>query len=268
LWPFVLRIFGGGGFLSLPPARERPSAKLELPSKIKPALKRGPRGLVLVHEDKDLLVVEKPAGLLTIGSEHDKTRTVHFLLNDYVCKGDPKSRHRVYVVHRLDQETSGLLLFAKSEKAKNFLQQHWEQVDKYYLALLHGQLAVKEGLISSYLVENAAHRVYSTKDPVLGKLARLTYQVKQEGGRTSLVKIHLLTGRKHQIRVQFADLGHPLVGDKKYANGTDGAKRLALHACSLSFIHPHHGRKMLFESGLPEDFRRMLGSGPEMKDVL
>ncbi|MFH1019315.1 MAG: RluA family pseudouridine synthase [Pseudomonadota bacterium] len=225
----------------------------------RPAKKRQPRGLPILHEDQDILVVEKPAGLLTIGTDREKSRTAHYLLNDYVRKGDPKSRHRVYVVHRLDKDTSGLLLFAKSEQAKQYLQEHWEDTDKHYLAIVHGRLTPKEGTITSYLAENAAQKVYSTPDPAKGKLSHTAYKVLRESKGLSLVDIHLLTGRKHQIRVHFAEKGHPVAGDKKYGNTPLVCRRLALHARSLSFIHPHSGKEMRFEIGMPEEFARLLG---------
>ncbi|MDZ4184949.1 MAG: RluA family pseudouridine synthase [Desulfuromonadales bacterium] len=224
-----------------------------------PGKKHQPGGMIILHEDKEIIVVVKPAGLLTIGTDRDKTRTAHYLLNDYVRKGDPKSRNRVYVVHRLDQDTSGILLFAKSEAAKIFLQENWEKTEKYYLAIVHGRLIPPEGTISSFLTENAAQRVYSTPDPAQGKLATTEYKVLQ-GSRKgfSLVEIHLLTGRKHQIRVHFAERGHPVVGDKKYNNNAPVANRLALHARSLAFTHPFNGRRMIFDTGMPEDFVRLL----------
>lgn len=231
-----------------------------------PKKKRGPRGLTLLHEDKDIIVVVKSAGLLTVGTDRDKSRTVHYLLNDYVRKGDAKSRNRVYVVHRLDQDTSGILLFAKSETAKKFLQDNWEQTDKHYLAIVHGHLASKEGIITTSLVENAAQRVYSTPDANKGKLSRTAYKVTQETKRFSLVEIHLLTGRKHQIRVHFAEQGHPVAGDKKYGDGQLVSKRLALHARSISFIHPFHKRKMIFDTGMPEDFVRLLARQQRISD--
>ena len=221
--------------------------------------KRQPKGLTILHEDKDILVVEKPAGLLTIGTERNKSRTVHYLLNDYVRKGNPKSRNRVYVVHRLDQDTSGILLFAKSEPAKKFLQEHWEQTDKYYLAIVQGQLTPEEGMISTYLAENTAHKVYSTADTTKGKLSRTAYKVVKKTKALSLVEIHLLTGRKHQIRVHFAEKGHPVVGDSKYGRGKIGSKRLALHARSIIFTHPFSGKQMTFDTGMPGDFVRLLG---------
>lgn len=225
----------------------------------RPAKKHQPGGMTILHEDKEIIVVVKPAGLLTVGTERDKTRTAHYLLNDYVRKGDPKSRNRVYVVHRLDQDTSGILLFAKSEAAKIFLQENWENTEKYYLAIVHGRLTPKEGVISSYLSENAAQRVYSTPDSAKGKLAHTEYKVLQESRKGfSLVEIHLLTGRKHQIRVHFAEKGHPLVGDRKYNNNAPMANRLALHARSLAFTHPFNGRLLTFDTGMPEDFVRLL----------
>ena len=214
--------------------------------------------MTILHEDKELLVVVKPSGLLSIGTDREKSRTAHYLLNDYVRKGDPKSRNRVYVVHRLDQDTSGILLFAKSEKAKKFLQENWKKTDKHYLAIVHGHLTPKEGLISTYLVENAAQMVYSTLDPAKGKLSHTEYNVLKETKGFSLVDIHLLTGRKHQIRVHFAEKGHPVAGDRKYGNRDLVSKRLALHARSISFIHPFNGRQMTFDTGMTEDFVRLL----------
>lgn len=225
----------------------------------RPPKKHQPRGLPILYEDRDVLVVEKPSGLLTIGTDRDKTRTAHYLLNDYVRKGDPKSRNRVYVVHRLDQETSGLLVFAKSEAAKQFLQEHWDQTDKHYLAIVHGRLQPKEGTFSSYLAENAAQRVYSTPDAARGKLSHTEYKVLKESKGLSLVAIHLLTGRKHQIRVHFSEKGYPVAGDRKYGDGELISKRLALHAQSIAFIHPFSKKPMFFETRMPEDFVRLIG---------
>ena len=223
----------------------------------RPPKKHQPRGLPILHEDKDVIVVVKPAGLLTIGTDREKSRTAHYLLNDYVRKGNPKSRNRVYVVHRLDKDTSGVLIFAKSEQAKKFLQENWENTEKHYLAIVHGRLMDKEGTISSYLVENKAQRVYSTRDAAKGKLSHTAYKVSKESKRFSLVDIHLLTGRKHQIRVHFAEKGHPVAGDRKYENKDIGSKRLALHARSISFTHPFTHKLMTFDTGMPEDFIRL-----------
>ena len=215
-------------------------------------------GLRILYLDRELLVVDKPSGLLTVGTDRDKARTAHYLLNDYVRKGNPKSRERVYVVHRLDRETSGLLVFARSEAAKDFLQRHWEEAEKTYYAIVHGAVMPKEGTIRSHLVESSAMRVYSTPDAAAGREAITDYRVLRTARGMSLLEIGLRTGRKHQIRVHLADLGHPLVGDDRYGR-PDRAARLALHACALSFPHPSGGERLTFTSAMPVQLEHLLG---------
>jgi len=218
-----------------------------------------PKGLSILYEDKEVVVVEKPCGLLTIGTEREKTRTAHSILNEYVRKGDPRSRNRIYIVHRLDRETSGILVFAKSEAAKTFLQEDWPATDKQYLTIVSGTLEPKEGTISSYLAENSAHSVYSTTDQAAGKLSQTEYRVLKEVKGFSLVHIHLLTGRKHQIRVHLSEADHPVVGDKKYGKGADSYGTLALHARSLAFTHPVSRKRLTFATGIPDFFTRLVG---------
>jgi tRNA pseudouridine32 synthase/23S rRNA pseudouridine746 synthase/23S rRNA pseudouridine1911/1915/1917 synthase len=218
-----------------------------------------PKGLPVIYEDRDIIVVEKPCGLLSIGTDRDKSRTVHTILNEYVRKGNPHSRNRVYIVHRLDRETSGILILAKSEAAKTFLQGHWQETDKRYLTVVHGSLTPKKGKISSYLAENSAFTVYSTPDPALGKLSHTEFAVLKETRGFSLLEIHLLTGRKHQIRVHLSEKGHPVVGDRKYGKGNDAHATLALHARSISFTHPVSGKRLTFETGIPDFFTRLVG---------
>lgn len=234
-----------------------------------PPTKHHPKGLTILYEDRDVIVVEKPCGLLTIGTDRDKSRTVHTILNEYVRKGDPRSRNRVYIVHRLDRDTSGILILAKSEAAKMYLQEHWQDTDKRYLTVVHGTFAVKAGTISSCLAENSAYKVYSTPDPALGKLSHTEYAVIKEAKGFSLLEIHLLTGRKHQIRVHLSEKGHPVVGDRKYGKGNEAHGNLALHARSLSFTHPVSGRRLTFETRIPDYFTRLVGSieGPEASPV-
>ncbi len=222
------------------------------------AKKHQPKGLAILYEDDDLLVVDKPAGLLTMGTERDKSRTAHAILNEYVRKGQPKSRNRVYIVHRLDRDTSGLLIFAKNEAAKLVLQEQWETTEKHYLAVVRGVLTAKEGVISSYLVENSAFKVYSTPDSAKGKLSHTAYRVLKETKGLALLDIHLLTGRKHQIRVHLSERGHPVVGDQKYGKG-DQYQTLALHARSISFKHPVSGQTLSFTTGIPDYFTRLVG---------
>ena len=225
-----------------------------------PKTKHHPKGVTLLYEDADLLVVDKPCGLLTMGTERDKSRTVHSILNDYVRKGNPKSRNRVYIVHRLDRDTSGILLFAKSEQTKLFLQSDWDNTTKTYLTVVSGHLAAPQGTISSYLTENAALMVYSTPDPAKGKLSHTAYTLVKESKGLSLLQIRLLTGRKHQIRVHFAEKGHPVVGDRKYGKGASSYPNLALHACSISFTHPTSGAQLHFATRIPDLFTRLVGT--------
>jgi tRNA pseudouridine32 synthase/23S rRNA pseudouridine746 synthase/23S rRNA pseudouridine1911/1915/1917 synthase len=224
--------------------------------------KRGrhqPKGLIVLHEDRDVVVVDKAPGLLTMGTDREKVETAYYRLTDYVRKGNPKSRERVYIVHRLDREVSGILVFARSLAAKNALQDHWAGVQKHYLALVHGVPPQAEGTFSSYLVENGVHSVHSTTDPKRGRLSHTAYKVLGHSQGISLLDIHLLTGRKHQIRVHLAEHKLPIVGDKKYGEKST-ARRLALHAKSLAFDHPHSCKPCFFETRMPHLFSRILVS--------
>jgi RluA family pseudouridine synthase len=218
-----------------------------------------PKGLTVLYEDQDVIVIVKPVGLKTIGTDRDKTRTAHAILNDYVRKGNAKSRDRAYVVHRLDRDTSGILIFAKSEAAKQYLQENWTETEKKYLAVVYGRLVPPEGTISSYLAENSALRVFSTSDPAKGKLSLTEYTTRQEARGFSLLAITLLTGRKHQIRVHLAEKGHPVVGDKKYGKADDGYQWLALHAQSLSFTQPVTRERLTFSTAVPDYFVKLMG---------
>lgn len=230
-----------------------------MPKKKPPTRRHLPKNLKIIYEDNDILVVNKPAGLLTVGTQTDKLRTAHYVLTDYVRKGNPKSKKQIFVVHRLDQWTSGVLLFAKSEEVKFQLQEQWKDTQKKYLAVVQGQLTPKEGVISSYLAENKAFVVYSTTDVKKGKLAHTAYKTLKETPQFSLLDITLLTGRKNQIRVHLADKRHPVVGDRKYGNAGDQYRRLALHAKSISFKHPATGELMTFEAKLPDYFNMLMG---------
>lgn len=220
---------------------------------------RQPKALEILHEDKDIIVIDKAPGLLSIGNDKEGINTAFYILTDYVRKGNPKSPNRVYIVHRLDRDTSGVLIFAKSEEAKVFLQDHWLETEKIYLAVVHGKLAKKSDTIISNLMENKAHMVYSSKDPKKGSIAKTKYRVVKEKDEFSLVEINLLTGRKNQIRVHFSEMGHPVVGDKKYGNGPRVHKRLALHARSITFTHPFTGKRMNFEAAIPRYFNSLVG---------
>lgn len=223
-----------------------------------------PRGLSILHEDRDILVVDKVSGLLTVGTDKVNDHTAYARLNDYVRKGNHKSRNRVFIVHRLDKDTSGVIVFARNEKAKRCLQEGWEGFQKTYYAVVQGKLPEKEGVLVSHLAENRALRMYPVEDPGKGKLAKTGYKVLRESSTYSLLEIDLLTGRKHQIRVQLADLGFPVVGDKKYGEKEEGIKRLTLHAASLSLVHPHSGERMTFASEMPRYFESLMKGSPRV----
>jgi len=225
-----------------------------------PPRKYQPRGLSILYEDRDILVVNKASGLLTVGSEKVRDNTAYYLLNNYVRKGNPKSRHRIFIVHRLDRDTSGVIVFAKSADAKRYLQSEWQGFKKIYYAVVHGAPREKTGVISSYLAENSVKKMYSVDDPKKGKLARTGYKVLRESRNYSLLEIDLLTGRKNQIRVHLAEKGCPVVGDKKYGEKEQGAKRLALHAASLTMAHPYSKEKMTFEAKVPDYFKALINS--------
>ena len=218
-----------------------------------------PHGLRILYEDRDVLVVDKPAGLLTMGTDSDKTRTAYFFLTDYVRKGYSKSRNRIFIVHRLDRETSGIIIFAKNVEAKFRLQNQWKDTQKKYLAVVHGQCAKTSGTITTYLAENNAHIVYSTLDKAKGKLSSTAYKVLKQTKDFALLELDLLTGRKHQIRVHLAGIGHAVVGDRKYGTGDRDHMRLALHAISLSFEHPFTQQRLTFESKVPAYFNQLVG---------
>jgi tRNA pseudouridine32 synthase/23S rRNA pseudouridine746 synthase/23S rRNA pseudouridine1911/1915/1917 synthase len=190
----------------------------------------------------------------------DTCMVAHPLVDDVLQKGNFGAATEVTV--RASAETgerSGILVFARSEEAKLFLQQNWEQTEKSYLAVVHGRLTPREGAITSLLAENAAHHVYSTTDATQGKLAHTVYRVLREIRELSLLEIDLLTGRKHQIRVHLAEKGHPLVGDRRYGRGNDTCPRLALHARSITFQHPVSGQRLTFSAEIPEFFTRLVG---------
>lgn len=226
---------------------------------IGPSGKHLPGGLMTLHEDRNIIVVDKPAGLLTISTDREKSRTAYFILTDYVRKGVAKSRNRIFIVHRLDRETSGILVFAKNEEAKFRLRSQWQDTKKKYLAVVHGRCEKRAETITTYLAENQAHGVYETKDARKGKLAHTAYKVLKQTKDFSLLEINLLTGRKHQIRVHLAGIGHPVVGDPRYGPERKPHARLALHAQSISFAHPFSGEPLTFTTKVPKYFHTLVG---------
>ncbi len=225
----------------------------------KPNNKFLPKGLKIIYEDRDILVVDKPKGLLTMATDKEKTKTAYYALTDYVKKGYSKSKNRIFIVHRLDKDTSGILLFAKNEKAKYYLQSNWGETKKKYMAVVHGKFKKQADTITTHLTENKTRIVYSTTDTKKGKLAKTAYKVLKETKFFSLLEIDLLTGRKHQIRVHLKESGHPVVGDRKYGNDK-AYKRMALHAASISFKHPFTHKEITFESKTPGYFNDLMSA--------
>lgn len=219
--------------------------------------KHAPRGVEILHEDRDLFVVCKAVGVLSTGTRRDEAFTAENVLSNYLRKGCARSTKHVYLVHRLDRETSGIMLFAKTEEAQERLKDNWSANEKIYYAALWGHLKEKQGTLTSYLAEDEDLFVYSVKDPAQGKLSQTAYEVVAENPTMSLVKINLLTGRKNQIRVQFSEYGHPVVGDPKYGRNDTFRERLCLHAKSIAFDHPYSGKRLSFDTPLPQTFFRL-----------
>lgn len=214
-----------------------------------------PKGYEILYEDRDVIVGNKSAGYLTVGALWEKENTIHNLLNLYVRKGNLRSRACVFVVHRLDQPTTGALIFAKTEEAQQYLKNNWKSTVKTYFAIAHGQLAQKKGLIESFLSEDEDYFVHSSADPQKGKLAQTEYEVIAETSKYSLLRINLLTGKKNQIRVHLSSLGHPVLGDQKYGQKDLKHHHLALHSASLEFNHPFHQKRILIKAPLPKHFQ-------------
>ena len=214
-----------------------------------------PSPLRLIYEDDDILVVDKPSGLLTIATERERERTAYRRLRDWIAGRSPDAS-RLFIVHRLDRETSGLIVFAKSPAAKQHLQAQFaaRTAERVYVALVEGVMTQAEGSLISRLVEDRSLRVREAERGG-GKEAVTRYRVLERRRATTLLELRLVTGRRAQIRAQLAAAGHPIAGDDQYGGRTDPLKRLALHATRLAFVHPRGGR-VSFESPMPAAFGR------------
>ncbi|NWG12371.1 MAG: RluA family pseudouridine synthase [Acidobacteria bacterium] len=215
-------------------------------------------GLEVVYEDQDVLVVVKPAGLLTVSTPHEKQRTAHAYLREYLKHRSPGSK--VFVVHRLDKFVSGLLVFAKSERIQWQLRRLFEAhaIDRKYLAIVEGDVERNAGTIQSHLKEDHRLRMRSTPSSLDGKRAVTHYRVLRRSAGLTCLEVSLETGRKNQIRVHFSELGHPIAGDRAYGSRSDPLGRVGLHAFRLGFEHPGLHRKMLFEAEPPPEFQPFL----------
>jgi 23S rRNA pseudouridine1911/1915/1917 synthase len=215
-------------------------------------------GMKVFFEDASLIVIDKPENLLSVASEAEQEKTAYFQLTDYLRQGRAHARDRVWIVHRLDRETSGLMVFAKTAEAKQTLQAAWDEMEKKYEAVVEGRLGAESGVFESDLDETNPFRVHSTARNQQTRHAITHYRVLGQGKRRTLVELTLETGRRHQIRVQLADVGCPIVGDKKYGAKTDPVKRLALHACVLKLLHPVTQKELRFASPLPRELAQLV----------
>lgn len=214
-------------------------------------------GVRILHEDDAVIVLDKPAGLLTVATDREKTDTAFARLATHL---QAREAGRPYVVHRLDRDTSGVLLFARSAEARDTLQTGWDAVTKIYLAIVQGQPRQPSGRIDNHLIEGRDLRVRACRSEEPGaKRALSTYRVLQTSRNFSLVEVELHTGRKHQIRVHLLGLGCPVLGDPLYGRASNPARRLALHATRLEFAHPTTGETVRVESPLPAELRRLMG---------
>lgn len=221
---------------------------------------RHPR-VKLLYEDDHVIVIDKGYGLLSVGIPNPskkKIESAYDIVREYLKKKDP--RNKLFVVHRLDRDTSGVMMFAKTEEAQETLRHNWNNyiLERLYVALLEGFVKENEGTIKSRLTENSQYKVYSTENDEEGKLAVTRYKVAGRGHGLSLCEFTLDTGRKNQIRVHASDLGHPICGDKKYGANQSRLGRLCLHAKTLRFAHPVTKKDMYFESPVPVGFYKAI----------
>lgn len=216
------------------------------------------RGLKILYEDDDLLVVQKSAGLLSVATPHERDRTAYARLCRYLAERNAKSR--LFIVHRLDKFVSGILVFAKSEKVKARLQAAFQKhdIERKYWAIVEGLVPKDRGSIRSYLAEDRLFRVHSTEDQKAGKHAVTHYRVLGRFARFTSLEITLETGRKNQIRAHLSEMGHPIVGDRSYGSKTNPLGRMGLHAFCLGFVHPTQEKKLHFVTEPPPEFRRFV----------
>lgn len=214
--------------------------------------------LRLVYEDAYLLVVEKREGLLSVSTERQKERTALHFLSEYVAR--ERRGGRAFVVHRLDRETSGLMVYAKDEKTQRTLRERWRELvtDRRYVAVVAGEMERDCGTVESWLTDRTLYVSSSPVDDGTGKFSVTHYRTVKRANGFSLVELTLETGRKNQIRVHMSDLGHPLAGDERYGSACDPLGRVALHAFRLCFVHPVTGEEMSFETPYPPAFRALV----------
>ncbi len=219
-----------------------------------PIHKKTRSNLPIIFENDEMIVINKPSGLLSIASDKEKGSTAYRMLTDYVQQKD--KHNRIFVVHRLDEDTSGVLMVAKNAKLQQALQDNWNDLvsKRGYYAIVEGKMEQKSGTIKSYLKKNSQNMMYSSKKPGDGQFSVTHYKVIEENDNYSLLDVHIDSGRKNQIRVHLGDLGHHVIGDDKYGNPSNPIKRLGLHAYELELRHPLTNKLMKFTAPVPKEF--------------
>ena len=212
----------------------------------------------LVYEDDDIIVVHKGSGILSVGTDNRSDGTAYSIVRNYLKNKDPHLK--LFIIHRLDRDTSGLMMFAKNIEAKEAMQHNWNNMvlSRTYVAVVEGKVEEESGTVRSYLAETSQYEVYSTQNPEEGQLAITRYKRLDCRHGYSLMELSLDTGRKNQIRVHMKDLGHPIVGDRKYGAKSSPLRRMALHARTLRFVHPVTRKDLLFETPIPSRFLSLL----------
>lgn len=215
------------------------------------------RLLDIIYEDDEIIVINKPAGLLSISTDNEKSNTAYHIVMNYLKHNNPNNK--IFVVHRLDRDVSGIIIFAKNERIKHLLQNSWNDLVlvRDYVAVVEGNVEKSSDTIKSWLKENSSKIVYSSNKNDDGKEAITHYNKLKSNNKYSLLDIHIYTGRKNQIRVHMKDIGHSIVGDKKYGAKTDPLRRLGLHAPILEFKHPITKKIMHFEVPTPIEFAKL-----------
>ena len=223
-----------------------------------PIKKKTRSNLPIIYEDDDLIVINKPSGLLSIASDNEKSSTAYRMLSDYVQQKD--KHNRIFVVHRLDEDTSGVLMVAKNVQIQQALQEHWNDIVKKrgYYAIVEGVMEKKSDTIKTYLKKNSQNLMYSSKKAGDGQLAITHYKVMKANSKYSLLDVNIDTGRKNQIRVHLGARGHYIIGDDKYGEPANPIKRLGLHAYELDFIHPFTGKLVKFTAPMPKEFSSLM----------
>jgi 23S rRNA pseudouridine1911/1915/1917 synthase len=241
--PFANRPIAPGDVLEIGPRR---------------MLKKLPHGLDILHEDSDILVIRKPVGLLTVATVDERERTAFAYLRNHLRELNPKQK--LYIVHRLDKFASGILVFAKSEKAQSILKGIFSEheIQRKYWAIVEGNVEKDHGMIRSILAQDRSFRMHSTQDPRQGKVAITHYRVLRRLRDVTSLEVTLETGRKNQIRAHLSEMGHPIVGDQSYGSTRNPLGRLGLHAFHLGFNHPIRGNPLAFQTDPPPEFLRYL----------